>query len=155
MSNKYTYIYQSPVGSIEITGTNDGLMSLHFHDGNKETEGKVPEPLKNAVEQLDQYFGGERKEFSLQLLISGTAFQKKVWKALQNIPYGQTASYKDIAEAIGNKKAMRAVGNANGKNHFPVVIPCHRVIAANKSLGGYSAGLWRKEYLLALEQKFR
>lgn len=155
MSNKYTYIYQSPVGSIEITGTNDGLMSLHFQDGNEKTEGKVPEPLKNTVEQLDQYFGGERKEFSLQLLISGTTFQKKVWKALQNIPYGQTASYKDIAEAIGNKKAMRAVGNANGKNHFPVVIPCHRVIAANKSLGGYSAGLWRKEYLLALEQKFR
>ena len=105
----------------------------------------------NVFTQLEEYFKGERKKFNIPLDIKGTIFQKKVWNELNKIPYGKIVSYKKIAEKIGNKKALRAVGRANSQNPICIVIPCHRVINANGNLGGYSAGLLVKERLLELE----
>lgn len=102
-------------------------------------------------EQMEEYFTGKRKEFTFPLVIDGTPFQEKVWKALLKIPYGETRSYKDQAKSIGNPKAVRAVANANGDNRIAIIIPCHRVIGANGKLVGYGGGLWRKKYLLGLE----
>jgi O-6-methylguanine DNA methyltransferase len=107
--------------------------------------------LAEASRQLQQYFAGERRQFELPLNPAGTAFQKSVWRALSEIPYGETCSYRDIAQRLGQPGAMRAVGGANGANPIPIIIPCHRVIAADGSLGGFSSGLWRKQKLLVLE----
>jgi len=102
--------------------------------------------------QLDEYFAGKRRIFELPLSPEGTPFQQTVWKRLQEIPYGQTISYAQLAKAVGNPKACRAVGSANGKNPIPIIIPCHRVIASDGSLGGFSSGLENKIQLLALEK---
>lgn len=110
--------------------------------------------LAEAARQLDEYLDGQRREFDLQLNIVGTDFQKKVWSQLQSIPYGQTVSYRDIARRIKNEKAVRAVGSANGKNRFPILIPCHRVVAADGTLGGFTGGLDKKIKLLELEKSF-
>ena len=108
--------------------------------------------LAQAVTELEQYFAGERREFDVALAPMGTPFQRAVWQQLRGIPYGKTCSYKDIAAAIGQPKAVRAVGSANGRNPLCIVIPCHRVIAADGSLGGYSGGLGLKSRLLDLEK---
>lgn len=105
----------------------------------------------NAIGQLKEYFDGNRSKFDLPLDLIGTAFQKNVWRALQDIPYGKTASYKDIAVRVGNSKATRAVGMANNKNKIPIIIPCHRVIGTDGKLVGYGGGLHIKERLLLLE----
>ena len=105
----------------------------------------------NVFTQLEEYFKGERKKFNVPLDLKGTDFQRKVWSELNKIPYGKTVSYKKVAEKIGNKKALRAVGKANSQNPVCIIIPCHRVINANGNLGGYSAGLLVKERLLELE----
>ncbi len=105
--------------------------------------------------QILQYFSGERQEFSLPLFLHGTEFQKQVWQALQKIPFGQVASYKDIAQAIGNPKAFRAVGNANSKNPIPIVIPCHRIIKSNGELGGFTGDIEIKKNLLEFERSNR
>lgn len=107
--------------------------------------------LAKTVKQLDEYFSGERKVFDIPFDLQGTSFQKLVWRQLSNIPFGTTVAYRDIAQKIKNPKAMRAVGSANGKNPICIIIPCHRVIAADGSLGGYSGGLAMKRKLLALE----
>ena len=108
--------------------------------------------LINAIEQLGEYFRGDRQEFDLPLDLSlGTEFQQRVWRGLQNIPHGETISYATLALNVDNPKGFRAVANANGKNPFSIVIPCHRVIASDGKLGGYTGGLDKKEYLLALE----
>lgn len=107
--------------------------------------------IKNAYRQLVEYFNKQRKTFDLPLAPEGTEFQMKVWKALSDIPYGKTRSYKEIAIAIGNPKAVRAVGMANNKNPIPIIIPCHRVIGSDGKLVGYGGGLEIKEYLLKLE----
>jgi len=109
--------------------------------------------LKEATRQLAGYFDGEVTEFQLPLAANGTAFQKKVWRALLNIPYGETRSYRDVAESIGAPRATRAVGAANGKNPVGIIIPCHRVIAVDGSLGGYAGGLRTKRFLLDHERK--
>lgn len=111
------------------------------------------EILKEAAKQLIEYFNGARKEFTLQLNPKGTSFQQKVWNALRDIPYGETRSYRQIAEAVGNEKASRAVGMANHNNPIMLFIPCHRVIGANGKLVGYAGGLEVKEFLLRLEQQ--
>lgn len=148
----YRYLYGSPIGVIEIEADNNSLLSLHFMDNqNSESENTTNSIIKDVIFQLDKYFSGELKKFSISLRIEGTEFQKKVWSALKKIPYGKTRSYLDIAKEIGNKNSVRAVGNANGKNKFPILIPCHRVIYENGKLGGFSAGIWRKEFLLELE----
>ena len=115
-------------------------------------------PGENAVmaavrQQLTEYFAGTRRQFDLQLGWMGTQFQTRVWQALTEIPYGRTCSYGDIARRIGQPQAMRAVGAANGRNHIPIIIPCHRVVNSDGSLGGFSSGLWRKQKLLELEAR--
>jgi O-6-methylguanine DNA methyltransferase len=101
--------------------------------------------------QMEEYFEGKRREFDLPLDISGTSFQIKAWQALQQIPYGETRSYQQQAEYVGNTRAVRAIASANAKNHIAIVIPCHRVIAKNGGLAGFGGGVWRKKYLLDLE----
>jgi methylated-DNA-[protein]-cysteine S-methyltransferase len=110
--------------------------------------------LAECFSQLDEYFKGERREFTFPYILEGTIFQKNVWNALTGILYVNTGSYKDIAVSIGNEKAIRAVGSANGRNKLSIVIPCHRIIGSNGKLTGYAGGLWRKEWLLQHERNF-
>ncbi len=146
----YDYL-DSPLGIVEIAFEKDHIVGIEFVDKKKEAS---PTPLsRKAVKELKEYFEGKRKIFSLPLHLEGTEFQKRVWEALQEIPYGQTCSYKDIAVKIGNPGASRAVGLANNRNPISIVIPCHRVIGANKKLVGYGGGLERKEWLLNMEKK--
>ena len=144
--------YRSPIGILKITGTLEGIMSIDFLDTAPDGIVEIPECLAECISQLDEYFKGTRREFSLKLALEGTCFQKKVWAALCNIPHGCTTSYGDIAAAVGNPKASRAVGNANNKNSIPIIIPCHRVIGIDGRLTGYAGGLWRKEWLLSHEK---
>ena len=109
--------------------------------------------LTLARRQLTEYFAGTRRQFDLPLRQPGTPFQSRVWQALMEIPYGATCSYGDIARNIGQPQAMRAVGMANGRNHIPIIVPCHRVVNSDGSLGGFSSGLWRKQKLLELEAR--
>ncbi len=111
------------------------------------------EVLKHLKTELSEYFIGKRKKFSVPILLEGTDFQQSVWKILQKIPYGETKSYMQQSEVLGNPKAIRAVASANGKNKIAIIVPCHRVIGKNGTLTGYAGGLWRKEKLLELEQK--
>jgi methylated-DNA-[protein]-cysteine S-methyltransferase len=115
--------------------------------------GQDGELFAEASSQLEQYFGGERTKFDLRLTLAGTAFQRRVWAALRGIPYGQTVSYGQLADRIGQPSASRAVGLANGKNPVGIIIPCHRVVGADGSLTGYGGGIERKRYLLAHEQR--
>ena len=114
---------------------------------------KDTELLLEAKKELEEYFEGKRKEFDLPLEQEGTEFQKRVWNALEKIPYGETRTYKEVAKMIGNEKASRAVGMANNKNNTPIIVPCHRVIGSNGKLVGYALGLDMKKYLLDLEKK--
>jgi O-6-methylguanine DNA methyltransferase len=138
------------------TANEDAIISFDFIE-----EGKIyqsinaPSPLLLRLEkEVLEYFRGERKEFTIPLSPSGTTFQKEVWDTLLSIPYGTTVSYKTEAKIFGNPKAIRAVANANGKNPISILIPCHRVIASDGSLGGYSGGLDKKKFLLFLESDF-
>jgi methylated-DNA-[protein]-cysteine S-methyltransferase len=108
--------------------------------------------LRECVAQLKKYFEGTLREFTVNTEQSGTDFQKLVWKKISMIPFGRTASYLDVARSLGNENALRAVGNANGRNRIPVIVPCHRVVGANDSLTGYAGGLWRKQWLLDHER---
>ena len=151
------YEIKSPLGPLFLVATSEGLKGLLFNkQGIKATKklgvSKPEKILSKAACQLEEYFAGKRRRFDIDFDLSGTAFQKKVWKELFKIPFGKTVSYKDIAQRIKNPKAVRAVGSANGKNPVCVIIPCHRVIAADGSMGGYSGGLDIKRKLLKLEQ---
>ena len=141
----------TPLGIITLTEESGALTALDF------TPDSVPLPptsplLQSACLQLEEYFSGSRKAFSLPLSPKGTAFQQRVWQGLLTIPYGESITYAQLAQIIGNPAACRAVGGANGKNPLPILIPCHRVIAAGGRLGGYSCGLERKILLLNLEK---
>ena len=155
MRDIYKIHYNSPLGLIQITGSKDKIISLDFVEDKYYVNEDVPNILKEAYKQLDEYFNGIRKNFDLDLFFDGTEFQNKVWNELCNIPYGETATYKDMAIRIGNEKACRAVGNANNKNNIGIIIPCHRVIGSNGKLVGYEGGLWRKEWLLEHEKRHR
>ena len=147
-------IYYSPVGNIQLE-YEDGVVTA-LKSAEAGAKGEPPSSLAELVfRQLDEYFAGTRTEFAFPYRLHGTPFQEKVWEALQQIPYGETRSYKDIAEAIGHPKAYRAVGMANNANPIFIAIPCHRVIGANGSLVGYGGGLEMKKALLELEKKFR
>jgi methylated-DNA-[protein]-cysteine S-methyltransferase len=147
----------SPIGPLLIAGDDDGLRFLLFSRGRSEVK---PEPeweadrglLKEPVKQLNAYFAGKLRTFDLPLAPQGTPFQSTVWRALCDIPYGETTSYGELAKRIGNPKAVRAVGLANGSNPISIIIPCHRVIGSNGSLVGYGGGLPIKQALLALER---
>lgn len=154
MGDRHQAYYASPIGMIEILGTTEGISSLAFVEGTGPSTKEIPACLAPCVNQLDDYFHGKLKRFSLPLHIQGTVFQKKVWAALLDIPYGTTHSYGEIAKKIGHNNAFRAVGNANNKNKIAIIIPCHRVIGSDGSLTGYATGIWRKEWLLAHEKKY-
>lgn len=151
------YVYSSPVGPIYLVASEKGLRQLVWHKRNvpcvKSLRGGDPalQVLRTTVAQLDEYFAGKRREFSVPLDVDGTAFQKRVWAELAKIPYGQTVSYSDIARGIRNAKAVRAVGTANGRNPVSIIVPCHRVIQHNGTLGGYGGGLPIKVKLLGIE----
>lgn len=152
----YTTYYHSPIGLLKITGTEDYITEITFHDTTQKPSGSkknMPPLLINCVEQLIQYFNGQRRQFELPLNQPGTPFQQEVWNNLITIPFGKTKSYVELARMTGDPKATRAVANANGKNNIAIVIPCHRVIGANKDLVGYMGGLWRKKWLLEMEAK--
>ena len=147
-------IIPSPLGPLFAEATQRGICRLSFDDppkGAPESAAGNPH-LKKLRAELDRYFAGKLREFTVPVDPSGTPFRERVWRELCGIPFGETISYAEMARRIGNGKASRAVGGANGANTVCIVIPCHRVIAADGSLGGYSAGLRRKERLLALER---
>lgn len=148
------YCYKTPIGEIVIVDNGRAIVQVFFGNNIPKNVNIVETNLlKKANNQLKEYFWGKRKKFDLYLQPQGTEFQKKVWKALQEIPYGETRSYKEIAINIGNEKACRAVGMANNKNPIPIFIPCHRVIGSNGNLIGYAGGLDIKETLLRIESK--
>ncbi len=147
---KYIGYLESAIGVLEIICTQTKLEEINFVENKGKDEEN--ELLKQTKKQLIDYFNGTRTTFDIPLLLNGTDFQIQVWQELQKIPYGKTVSYKQIAENIGNPKAVRAVGSANGKNKIPIVIPCHRVIANNGKLAGYAGVTWRKEKLLEIEK---
>lgn len=142
---------KTPLGILEIIGSQEGLRSVSFTDEEVSTIENVPGSLRECHDQLKEYFGGRRKHFELKLDPVGSEFQKRVWKELCAIEYGETTSYKDQALRLGDLKAIRAVAAANGKNPIAVIIPCHRVIGSDGSLTGYAGGLWRKKWLLEHE----
>ena len=150
----YIACYNSPIGTIQIEHSGVGISSLIFIE-EKSHEKNIPDPIKPLFLQLDEYFAGNRKEFDLNLDLTGTDFQKQVWEILLEIPFGQTISYMDIAKKLRDPKTIRAVGNANGKNPVSIIVPCHRVIGSDGSMTGYAGGLWRKEWLLNHEQKHK
>jgi methylated-DNA-[protein]-cysteine S-methyltransferase len=147
----YTTTLTTPMGTLRLSGTEAGLTRLSFEQSIGIDADDDAGPFRDALDQLQEYFAGERERFDLRLDLSGTAFQKAVWTQLMTVPFGQVASYKDIAARMGQPTATRAVGNANGRNPIMIVIPCHRIIAADGGLGGYSSGLDRKRWLLAHE----
>ena len=172
----YKLLIPSPVGMLEIAGTEKGVVSVNFArkdapakmPAKKGVSGKgapvksaaksaqsasVPAPLRDCARQLEEYFAGHRKSFDCSLDLQGTDFQKKVWRALMKVPYGKTASYGKIARAVGRPGAARAVGGANHNNPVAVIVPCHRIIGADGSLTGYGAGIERKAWLLEHEKK--
>ncbi|MDP2574218.1 methylated-DNA--[protein]-cysteine S-methyltransferase [Vibrio penaeicida] len=153
--NVYT-ILSSKLGDVTIQANDDGLLGIWFETYTTKPqelgrEDRKHNVLAEACKQLTEYFDGGRKTFDVPLAAKGTDFQKQVWQALTQIPFGETWSYQDLANTIGNPKAVRAVGLANGKNPISVIVPCHRVIGKSGKLTGYAGGLERKEALLKLE----
>jgi methylated-DNA-[protein]-cysteine S-methyltransferase len=142
----------SPVGQFGVAGTDDALTAIFLpHERHRASKGSAPRMVAHAAMQLEEYFAGTRQRFHVKLdEFDTTDFQRDVWRALVAIPYGEVRSYAEVAEIVGRPRASRAVGNANHVNRFPIVIPCHRVVAAS-GLGGYGGGPDVKRYLLALE----
>ena len=154
--------FQSPIGDLHLASSDQGVIFISFSGKEnlmKDLEKLVPDmeleentsKNKKVIRQLKDYFSGTRKDFDLPLHMIGTEFQKLVWRQLCQVPFGKTASYKEIAEKIGKPKAMRAVGQANHRNPIPIIIPCHRIIGANGHLVGFGGGLDKKRFLLSHE----
>ena len=143
--------YKTPIGIAKIVGDDNGIVSVSVIDGVVNYSGSIPESLQKCVDQLEEYFQKSRTDFDIKLNPQGTDFQKKVWKELQEIPYGKTISYKDQSKKMNAPKAIRAIASANGKNPIWIIIPCHRVIGSDGSLTGYAGGVWRKKWLLEHE----
>jgi methylated-DNA-[protein]-cysteine S-methyltransferase len=158
-ANLSTY-YQSPIGLLKVSGTESYISSIHFIDhiddpAEIKTATSYHPMLIQCIEQLIQYFQGERRVFEFPIYQEGTAFQKRVWNELIGIPFGKTISYLELARGMGDVNVIRAAASANGKNNIVIVVPCHRVIGSNKELVGYGGGLWRKKWLLEHEQKIK
>jgi methylated-DNA-[protein]-cysteine S-methyltransferase len=160
--HKLNTVVDSPVGPLTLVAADGVLAGLYMTEQRHRPPGEVlgepvedpdGQPFAVASRQLREYFDGERTEFDLELALDGTAFQRRVWAALRNIPYGQTISYGQLADQIGQPSASRAVGLANGKNPIGIIVPCHRVVGANGSLTGYGGGIERKRFLLAHERR--
>jgi len=151
----YTY-YESPVGLIKIGGTEQYIAEISFIDNKEQIEHGAPgisDMIHQCTEELIEFFAGRRKVFTVPVHQEGTDFQKRVWSELLEIPFGKTISYLDLSKKLGDPKAIRAAASANGKNKIAIIVPCHRVIGSDKTLVGYSGGLWRKKWLL--QQEFR
>ncbi len=149
----YTY-YESPVGLLKIGGTDHCITELSFVDNPDQVihgEPGVSDIIHQCTEELIEFFNCKRTAFDLPVMQEGTAFQQKVWGELLNIPFGKTISYMDLAKRLGDAKVIRAAASTNGKNKIAIIVPCHRVIGSDKSLVGYSGGLWRKKWLLQHE----
>jgi methylated-DNA-[protein]-cysteine S-methyltransferase len=145
-----TAYIKTPLGIAKIVGDDYGISEISVSDeGNSSII--IPTSLQESVSQLNEYFEGRRSNFTFKLNPFGTEFQKKVWQALLEIPFGKTMSYLELSKKLGDVKAIRAVASANGKNPLWIVIPCHRVIGTDGSLTGYACGLWRKKWLLEHE----
>jgi methylated-DNA-[protein]-cysteine S-methyltransferase len=152
----YTTYYHSPVGILKISGTEHYISEVSFFDKIQKVDNKkknLPPLMIQCIEQLIQYFHGERRVFELPIHQPGTAFQQEVWNELITIPFGKTISYLELARKTGDTKATRAVASANGRNNVAIIVPCHRVIGSNRELVGYGGGLWRKKWLLEHEAK--
>ena len=151
--NDFNFLYMnSPLGRLRLLSDGQALTRIEFENQHREDGEQADDAvLLRAAEQLDEYFAGRRRRFSIPLAAAGTIFQRRVWDALGNIPFGELRSYRDIADAIGNRKAVRAVGAANGRNPVPIIVPCHRVVGSNGKLTGYAGGLSAKAALLQLE----
>lgn len=156
MRNSGQILYDSPVGKLLITERDEHIVELIFWQGgafsNNDTTAKT---ALACAKELDAYFTGQLRQFSVPINAQGTDFRKKVWDALLTIPYGEAISYKELAVIIGQPSAVRAVGGANHNNPISIIIPCHRVIGADGSLTGYGGGLDNKEYLLSLEKRHK
>lgn len=157
MNTCYTQI-ESPLGQLLLAGDDGGLRQIQFVNGKRPPQPDAAwkedaAPLREPIRQLRAYFAGELEDFDFLLAPEGTEFQLNVWRKLCDIPYGKTISYGELARRLGNPRAARAVGLANGSNPIPIVIPCHRVIGSNGKLTGYGGGLPIKEKLLALERR--
>ncbi|MEN6559198.1 MAG: methylated-DNA--[protein]-cysteine S-methyltransferase [Acidobacteriota bacterium] len=155
-SDAYRARYESPIGTIEVVGTDAGVSGLSFVDIKEEKNdrragGRLPAPLAAALAQLEGYFRGDRKVFTVKLDLRGTDFQKMVWSKLLQVEYGRTTTYGALAAAVGRPAAGRAVGGANHSNPVSIIVPCHRVVGSDGRLTGYGGGLWRKEWLLRHE----
>ena len=158
MTDQFTTYYQSPVGLLRISGSSQFISEVKFIDSSDNLAAQtqkdvLPVMAIQAIEQLIQYFHGNRRVFEFPVHQEGTAFQQKVWTELMNIPFGKKISYLELSRRIGDTKAIRAVGAANGRNNVAIVVPCHRVIGSNNELVGYAGGLWRKKWLLEHEGK--
>ena len=156
----FTTFFQSPIGLLEITGTDTSVHSILFVETERRplapqpaSAGEIPATIKETMRQLNEYFEGKRLTFDLPLQPKGTDFQQHIWNLLLDIPYGVTTSYLEISKRYGDTKAIRAVGAANGSNPITIIIPCHRVIGSNGKLVGYGGDLWRKEWLLKHEME--
>ena len=145
--------FSSPIGVVEMTGTETAVLSVHFSERKRAETSEWTPALATGLRELGEYFAGTRRTFTLNLQPQGTEFQRDVWAALLEVPYGRTASYGEIARVVGRPAASRAVGAANGQNPIAVIIPCHRIVGADGGLTGYGGGLWRKEWLLAHERR--
>jgi len=141
------------VGSLQVKAKEEGLTAINYYDDDPPESLDQPKHpvLKKTIDQLNEYFDGKRKTFDIPLILKGTNFQQKVWKQLQQIPYGQKITYSELATRLGDPQKARAVAGANGLNPIPIIIPCHRVIGADNKLTGYSGGIERKQFLLQLE----
>ena len=151
MQSLFKAYYRSPIGMIEIESSDSAIGAVTFVDKEGDASENAPDVLLQCLKELDDYFAGRRKDFSVKLSQDGTEFQKKVWNELLGIPFGKTVSYLDIAKKLANAKSIRAVGGANGKNKIAIIVPCHRVIGHNFELVGYAGGKWRKQWLLEHE----
>ena len=148
-------LINTPLGVTKISGDEFGISSITVLNTNETITDIIPEILQDCVHQLQEYFNGEREDFNLKLNPQGTVFQKKVWTELQVIPFGKTVSYLELSKQLGDIKAIRAIANANGKNPFWIIVPCHRVIGSDGSLTGYAGGLHRKQWLLEHESPYK
>jgi methylated-DNA-[protein]-cysteine S-methyltransferase len=158
MADEICYLnFKTPIGDLLIAENSSAVIAIHFKQKEPANHKwkRVNHLQTQIVEQLEEYFSGERFEFDVPLAPRGTEFQMRVWDGLQEIPYGETLSYLDLAKRIGTPEAVRAVGAANGANPLPIVIPCHRVIGHNGKLVGYGGGLEIKQYLLRMELLYR
>jgi methylated-DNA-[protein]-cysteine S-methyltransferase len=151
MQQTFSTTINSPIGFLKLKSDSESLLTVSFVNQPENSDGEIPVILKMAAQQFGEYFNGERKVFNLKLNPKGSPFQQQMWELVQQVPFGKTVSYLDIAKLSGSEKNTRAVGLANGKNPIPIIIPCHRIIGSSGKLTGYAGGIERKQWLLQHE----